>query len=50
MGAVMERPPLTWSMIAGVTQDANPDHSNASADLDYHPMGAHEGFQKCWPL
>lgn len=46
----MKRPPLTWSAIAGVTQDADLDHSQATEDLDYHPIGVREGLQKCFPL
>lgn len=50
MARVMPSPPLTWQMIAGITQDANLDHANATEDFGYRPMGAHEGFQKTWPV
>lgn len=46
----MKSPPLTWQMIAGITQDANLDHTNASEDFGYEPMGVHEGLQKTGPL
>jgi NADH dehydrogenase len=50
MKMVMKRPPLTWSTIAGVIQDANLDHSSATEDLGYAPIGIHEGMKKCFPL
>ena len=50
MGMVMKRPPLTWNVIAGITQDANLDHSSATEDLGYTPIGIREGLQKCFPL
>lgn len=50
MGAVMKNPPLTWNAIAGITQNANPDWSNAKADLGYNPIGVREGLQKCFPI
>lgn len=50
LGKVTKQPPLTWQMIAGITQDANLDHTNATEDFGYKPMGVHEGFQKTWPL
>ena len=50
LGKVTKQPPLTWQMIAGITQDANLDHTNASEDFGYKPMGVHEGFQKTWPV
>ncbi len=50
MGKLMRHPPLTWSMIAGITQDANLDHSSATRDLNYRPMGIREGLHKCFPL
>ena len=46
----MKRPPLTWQMVAGILQDADLDHSQATDDIGYKPMGVHEGFQKTWPL
>jgi NADH dehydrogenase len=50
LGKVMANPPLTWQMIAGITQDANLDHADATRDLGYEPKGVTEGFQLCWPL
>ncbi len=49
LGKLMAKPPISWQMIAGVIQDANLDHSNATADFGYSPKGVHEGFQICWP-
>jgi NADH dehydrogenase len=46
----MARPPLTWNVIAGVTQDANLDNSEARRDLGYAPIGVHEGLQRCFPV
>jgi NADH dehydrogenase len=47
---LMARPPLTWNVIAGITQDANLDNSEARQDLGYSPIGVREGFQRCFPL
>jgi NADH dehydrogenase len=46
----MARPPLTWSVIAGMTQDANLDNSEARRDLGYAPIGVTEGLQRCFPI
>lgn len=46
----MARPPLTWNVIAGITQDANLDNSEARRDLGYAPIGVREGLQRCYPL
>jgi NADH dehydrogenase len=46
----MARPPLTWNVIAGITQDANLDNSEARRDLGYAPIGIHEGLERCFPL
>lgn len=46
----MSRPPLTWNVIAGITQDANLDNSEARKDLGYAPIGVREGLQRCFPL
>ena len=46
----MARPPLTWNVIAGITQDANLDNSDARRDLGYAPIGIREGLQRCFPL
>ena len=50
MERLMERPPLTRYAIARIIQDANLDHSSATEDLGYHPIGFREGLQKCFPL
>jgi len=50
MGITMKHPPLTWNAIAGITQDANLDHSSATEDLGYNPIGIREGLQKCFPI
>jgi nucleoside-diphosphate-sugar epimerase len=47
MGATMQKPPLTWNAIAGLTQDANPDWSQTRDDLGYHPIGIREGLDRC---
>ncbi len=47
---LMARPPLTWNVVAGITQDANLDNSEARQDLGYAPIGVHEGFRRCFPL
>lgn len=46
----MARPSLTWNVIAGITQDANLDNSEARQDLGYAPIGVSEGLQRCFPL
>jgi len=46
MARVMKKPLLTWNIIAGITQDANLDHSLATRDLGYTPVGIHEGLEK----
>lgn len=50
MGWIMQRPPLTWQSIAGIIQNANLDHSNATEDLGYKPIGIRKGLQKCYPI
>jgi NADH dehydrogenase len=50
MALVMEKPPLTWNVIAGIIQDANLDHSNATQDLGYEPIGIHQGLEQIWPM
>lgn len=50
MGATMKNPPLTWNAIAGISQDANPDWSQAKEDLGYNPIGIRAGLQKCFPI
>jgi hypothetical protein len=38
MGLVMSNPPLNWQVIAGITQDANLDPTDAMKDLGYNPV------------
>jgi NADH dehydrogenase len=49
LARVMRRPPLTWNVIAGITQDANLDNSQARRDLGYHPIGVREGLERSFP-
>jgi len=46
MARGMKKPLLTWNVIAGITQDANLDHSLATRDLGYNPVGIREGLKK----
>jgi NADH dehydrogenase len=46
MGATMRRAPFTAHVIAGLTQDAVPDWSEARADLGYQPVGFREGLAR----
>jgi nucleoside-diphosphate-sugar epimerase len=46
---VMRDPPLKWSVIAGMTQDANLDPSDALADLNYTPTGVETMLPRCFP-
>jgi len=50
MALVMEKPPLTWNVIAGIIQDANLDHSDATRDLGYEPIGIRQGLEQIWPV
>jgi len=50
MAAAMKHPPVTWNSIAGIIQDASLDHSSATTDLGYQPIGVREGLQRCYPL
>jgi NADH dehydrogenase len=45
----MRDPPLKWSVIAGITQDANLDPSNAMTDLNYSPGGVETTLPRCFP-
>lgn len=49
MSIVMKNPALTWAAIAGVTQHADLDCSQATLDLDYHPIGVRAGLERCFP-
>lgn len=42
----MKEPPLKRNVVAGLTQNANLDHSSATADLNYHPIGIREGLRR----
>ena len=48
--AVMERPPITESAIAGLVNHADLDPAEAIADLGYRPLGVHAGFARCFPI
>lgn len=48
--ALMARPPLTSSAIAGVVNDADLDPAEAMNDLGYAPLGVRAGFLRCFPL
>jgi NADH dehydrogenase len=49
LARTMRRPPLTWNVIAGITQDADLDNSDARRDLGYHPIGVREGLERSFP-
>jgi NADH dehydrogenase len=49
MKLVMSDPPLKWQVIAGITQDANLDPSEAVADLGYKPKKVTEWLPKVFP-
>jgi nucleoside-diphosphate-sugar epimerase len=49
LAALMRRPPLTSSAIAGIVHDADLDPSQAMADLGYAPLGVRAGFERCFP-
>ena len=49
MKLVMSDPPLKWQVIAGITQDANLDPSEAVADLGYNPKKVTEWLPKVFP-
>jgi nucleoside-diphosphate-sugar epimerase len=53
IASVLERltanPPLRWSVIAGITQDANLDPSDAMRDLGYAPSSVAEMLPSCFP-
>jgi NADH dehydrogenase len=46
MAVTMKRAPFTAHVIAGLTQDAVPDCSNAREDLGYAPVGFREGLAR----
>ncbi|MEE8408320.1 MAG: NAD-dependent epimerase/dehydratase family protein [Myxococcota bacterium] len=49
LDAVMRRPPLTHSAIAGIIQDADLDCSAARRDLGYRPLTFRDGLRRCFP-
>jgi nucleoside-diphosphate-sugar epimerase len=49
MGATMKKPPLSWNAIAGLSQDANPDWSEAKRDFGYEPIGIRKGLELAFP-
>lgn len=46
--ALLKRPPLTLSAIAGIVNDADLDPTSAMHDLGYSPIGAREGIPRCF--
>lgn len=48
--ATMRHPPITESAIAGLTNHADLDPTEAVADLGYRPLGVHAGFERCFPI
>jgi nucleoside-diphosphate-sugar epimerase len=49
MKLTMKDPPLTWQVIAGITQDANLDPTDAIKDLGYSPKKVSEQLPKVFP-
>jgi nucleoside-diphosphate-sugar epimerase len=49
MKRVMRDPPLKWSVIAGITQDANLDPAEAMRDIGYAPSGVERMLPRCFP-
>jgi nucleoside-diphosphate-sugar epimerase len=49
LNRMMNDPPLKWSVIAGITQDADLDPSAAMHDLGYAPVGVEEMLPRCFP-
>ncbi|MFP4418566.1 MAG: NAD-dependent epimerase/dehydratase family protein [Chitinivibrionales bacterium] len=45
----MKNPPLRWSVIAGVTQDADLDSWEARLDLGYDPLPVSRKLPECFP-
>jgi NADH dehydrogenase len=46
---VMKHPPLRWNMIAGVTQDADLDPSDAIRDLQFKASKVSKTLPQCFP-
>ncbi len=49
MKRTLKHPPLKWSVIAGITQDANLDPAEAVKDLGYAPRSLEEMLPGCFP-
>jgi NADH dehydrogenase len=49
LSRVMERPPLSRYVIAGMINDADLDPALAMADLGYRPIGVREGLRSHFP-
>jgi len=49
MKQLMKDPPLKWSVIAGMIQDADLDPASAIKDLGYNPRGVEEFLPECFP-
>jgi NADH dehydrogenase len=45
---LMKEPPLTWQVIAGMTQDADIDPGETQRILGYNPRGVHEMLPHCF--
>jgi len=49
MKRMMKNPPLKWSVIAGVIQDADLDPAEAIRDIGYSPRGVEQMLPQCFP-
>lgn len=49
MKLLMRNPPLKWSVIAGMTQDADLNPAAAINDLGYNPRGVEVFLPECFP-
>ena len=49
MKRLLKNPPLTWSVIAGITQDADLDPSDAIREIGYAPRGVEQMLPHCFP-
>ncbi len=47
---VMKNPPVTWHGVALLSENANPDESEARRDLGYDPIGVREGMRRTFSL
>jgi hypothetical protein len=46
---IMRDPPLKWSVVAGIIQDADLDPALAVRELGYKPRGVQEMLPQCFP-